>query len=594
MCGIIAAVSSEAEVAPILLEGLKREEYRGYDSAGVALLNGKGTITVRKDVGRVGQLEQRYDFTGMHGKVGIAHTRWATHGGVSQRNAHPQVSCKGEVAIVHNGIIENYLELREELQSKGHTFLSQTDSEVIAHLMEQEYKKDSDPVRSTLATARLMRGQYAFVALFKDRPDLLMGARYDAPLVVGIGERTKFLASDVLAFLAHTDRAVFLDNKEVVELTAKGVRIFSLKGKEVAAKSRKETQVAWELGSLSKANYAHYTLKEIHEQPNTVQSALAQDPAKIAAIADKLKGARSVVLTAAGSSYHAALLMRSRLALEAKMRCEVILSGEFERELPFIDEESVVVALSQSGETADLLQAVKMARRAKVGGVISLVNAAGSSLARQSDQVLLLNCGPEVGVAATKSFTAQVMVGNLIIDKMMGKDTIGDPRRLGALVEKALGTELLMRRLASEYRDRPDFYFIARGGNYPVAQEGALKLKELSYIHAEGMPASELKHGTLALIEKGTPVVVIAPNGHGYEDTISNAQELAARGAEIIGVAHRPHPVFKHTVEIPASSGSIAPVLQIVPLQLLAYSMATERKNDPDHPRNLAKSVTVK
>jgi len=594
MCGIIAAVSSEAEVAPMLLEGLKREEYRGYDSAGVALLNGKGTITVRKDVGRVGQLEQRYDFAGLHGRVGIAHTRWATHGGVSQRNAHPQVSCKGEVAIVHNGIIENYLELKEELESKGHTFLSQTDSEVIAHLMEQEYKKDSDPVKATLAVARLMRGQYAFVALFKDRPDLLMGARYDAPLVVGVSERTKFLASDVLAFLAHTDRAIFLDNKEVVELTAKGVRIFSLKGKEVAAKSRKETQVAWELGSLSKANYAHYTLKEIHEQPNTVQSALAQDPAKIAVIADKLKGARSVVLTAAGSSYHAALLMRSRLALEAKMRCEVILSGEFERELPFINEESVVVALSQSGETADLLQAVKMARRAKVGGVISLVNAAGSSLARQSDQVLLLNCGPEVGVAATKSFTAQVMVGSLIIDKMMGKDTIGDPRRLGALVEKALGTELLMRRLASEYRDRPDFYFIARGGNYPVAQEGALKLKELSYIHAEGMPASELKHGTLALIEKGTPVVVIAPNGQGYEDTISNAQELAARGAEIIGVAHKPHPVFKYTVEIPASSASIAPVLQVVPLQLLAYSMATERKNDPDHPRNLAKSVTVK
>jgi glutamine---fructose-6-phosphate transaminase (isomerizing) len=594
MCGIIAAVSSEEEIAPILLEGLKREEYRGYDSAGVALLNGKGTITVRKDAGRVGQLEQRYDFTGLHGRAGIAHTRWATHGGVSQGNAHPHVSCKGEVAIVHNGIIENYLDLKKDLQSRGHVFVSETDSEVIAHLMEEEYGKEKDPVGATLAVARLMRGQYAFVALFKDRPDLLMGARYDAPLVVGIGEKTNFLASDVLAFLAHTDRAVFLDNKEVVELTAKNVRIFSLKGREVPAKRRQATQVAWELGSLSKANYAHYTLKEIHEQPSTVQSALAQDPAKVNAIAELLKRARSVVLTAAGSSYHAALLMRSRLALEAKMRCEVILSGEFERELPFIDEDTVVVALSQSGETADLLQAVKMARKSKVGGVVSLVNAAGSSLARQSDQVLLLNCGPEVGVAATKSFTAQVMVGNLIIDEMLGKDTMGDPRRLGTLVEKALGTEPLMRRLAREYRDRPDFYFIARGGNYPVAQEGALKLKELSYIHAEGMAASELKHGTLALIEKGTPVVVISPNGHGYDDTISNAQELAARGAEIIGIAQKPHPVFKYTVKIPASNGSIAPVLEVIPLQLLAYSMANERKNDPDHPRNLAKSVTVK
>ena len=539
MCGIIAAVSSEEEVAPILLEGLKREEYRGYDSAGVAVLNGKGTITVRKDVGRVKQLEERYNVARLGGRVGIAHTRWATHGGVSQRNAHPQVSCRGEVAIVHNGIIENYLELKKGLQSRGHAFTSETDSEVIAHLIEEEYAKEKDPVRATLAAARLMRGQYAFVALFRDRSDLLVGARYDAPLVVGMGERTKFLASDVLAFLAHTDRAVFLDNKEVVELTAKGLRVFSLKGKEVPAKKTKETKVAWELGSLSKANYAHYTLKEIHEQPSTVQSALAQDPDKVRAIAERLKGARSVVLTAAGSSYHAALLMRIRLAVEAKMRCEVILSGDFEREMPFVNDETLVVAISQSGETADVLEAVKMARKKRVGGVISLVNAAGSSLARQSDQTLLLNCGPEVGVAATKSFTAEVMVGNLIIDEMTGKDTIGDRHRLGTLVEKALATEPMMKRLAREYRDRPDFYFIARGGHYPVAQEGALKLKELSYIHAEGMLASELKHGTLALIEKGTPVVVVAPNGPEYDDTISNAQELAARGAEIIGVAQK-------------------------------------------------------
>ena len=594
MCGIIAAVSSEEEVAPILLDGLKREEYRGYDSAGVAVLNGKGTITVRKDVGRVKQLEERYDVARLRGKIGIAHTRWATHGGVSQKNAHPQISCKGEVAIVHNGIIENYLELKKELESKGHAFASETDSEVIAHLIGEEYSKEKDPVGAVLAAAKRMKGQYAFVALYKDRPDLLVGARFDAPLVVGMGERTKFLASDVLAFLPHTDRAVFLDNKEVVELTAKGLRVFSLRGKEVAAKKREETQLAWELGSLSKANYAHYTLKEIHEQPSTVQSALSQDLDKVSAIAERLRGARSVVLTAAGSSYHAALLMRIRLALEAKMRCEVILSGDFERELPFIDRETLVVALSQSGETADVLEAVKMARKNKVGGVVSLVNAAGSSLARQSDQTLLLNCGPEVGVAATKSFTAQVMLGNLIIDHVTGRDTIGDHHRLGTLVERALETEPLMKKLAREYRDRPDFYFIARGGHYPVAQEGALKLKELSYIHAEGMPASELKHGTLALIERGTPVVIIAPNGPGYDDTISNAQELAARGAEIIGIAQEPHPVFKHTVRIPASKGSIAPVLEVVPLQLLAYFMATEKKNDPDHPRNLAKSVTVK
>lgn len=594
MCGIIAAVSSEEEVAPLLLEGLKREEYRGYDSAGVALLDGRGSIAVKKDVGMVRELEARHGVSKLKGQAGIAHTRWATHGGVSRENAHPQVSCDGEVAIVHNGIVENYVALKKALEAKGHVFVSETDSEVIAHLVEEGYEKEGDPVAAALAAANLMRGQYAFVALFSDRPRLLVGARYDAPLVVGLGERTRFLASDVLAFLAETDKAVFLDNKEVVELTPESLRVFNLKGREMSPKTRKETHVAWELGSLSKANYAHYTLKEIHEQPATVQAALAQDPEKVGEAAERITRARSVVLTAAGSSYHAALLMKLRLALEAKMRCEVVLSGEFERELPFIDEGTLLVAMSQSGETADVLEAVKMARRKKVGGVLSMVNAAGSSLVRQSDQSLLLNCGPEVGVAATKSFTAQVMVGNLMIDRVTGRESVGDPRRLGQLVERALESEPLMRELARRYSGRPDFYFIARGGHYPVAQEGALKLKELSYIHAEGMPASELKHGTLALIEEGTPVVVVAPNGPGYDDTISNAQELAARGAEIIGIAQKPHPVFKHTVVIPASNGTVAPVLEVVPLQLLAYFMATERRNDPDHPRNLAKSVTVK
>ena len=592
MCGIIAAVSADQVVAPMLLEGLRREEYRGYDSAGVAVVYGKGAITVKKDVGRVDDLERRYKFSRLLGSVGVGHTRWATHGGVTQKNAHPQLSCRGEVAVVHNGIIENYLELKRELERGGHKFVSDTDTEVIPHLIEEE-RRTLDPVQATLAAARRLRGQFAFVALFQDRPDLLVGARCDAPLVVGLGERTKFLASDVLAFLAQTDRAVFLDNKEVVELTPQSMRIFNFRGKEMQV-TRTATQLAWELGSLSKASYAHYTLKEIHEQPATVQAAVAQDHEKVEAIAKRLKTARSVVLTAAGSSYHAALLMRIRLAAEAKMRCEVVLSGEFERELPFVNEETLVFAMSQSGETADVLEAVKKARKARAGGVISLVNAAGSSLARQSDMSLLLNCGPEVGVAATKSFTAQVMLGNLIIDEMTGKRTIGPLARLGALVQKALETEAQMKELAHRYRDRPDFYFIARGGNYPVAQEGALKLKELSYIHAEGMPASELKHGTLALIEKGTPVVVIAPSGPGYDDTISNAQELAARGAEIIGIAQKPHPVFKHMVKIPAANQTVGPVLEVVPLQLLAYFMATEKKHDPDHPRNLAKSVTVK
>jgi len=588
MCGIIAAVS-EDEVAPLLLEGLKREEYRGYDSAGVATLHGRN-ITLRKDVGRVAELEEKYGVSQMKGRLGLAHTRWATHGGVTQKNAHPLLSCKGTVAIIHNGIIDNYLELRDKLEASGHAFASETDSETIAHVLEEEYGVDKDPVKATLRATKRLRGQYAFVAMFSDRPDLLTGARNDAPLVVGVGGKTKFLASDVLAFLPLTDRAIFLDNKEVVELRTSGVRIYGSNGRPV---ERKETQLAWELGSLSKQSYAHYTLKEIHEQPTTVQSALSQDPAKVMAVAESLTKAKSVILTAAGSSYHAALLLSSRLALEAKIRCETVIAGEFERELPFIDRGTLVVAVSQSGETADVLQAIKSAR-SKKAGVISLINAAGSSLARQSDQVILLNCGPEVGVAATKSFTAQVIVGDVIVDSIMGKDTLGGGRHVGALVEKALQSEPLVKGLASTYKDRPDFYFIARGHNYPIAQEGALKLKELSYIHAEGMPASELKHGTLALIEKGTPVVVIAPTGKGFDEVISNAKELEARGAELIGVTSRPHPVFKHTILIPASNESVSPVLEVVPLQLLAYWMSTERKNNPDYPRNLAKSVTVK
>ena len=318
-----------------------------------------------------------------------------------------------------------------------------------------------------------------------------------------------------------------------------------------------------------------------------------QDPNRLEPFIRALKGAKSVLLTASGSSYHAAVLLRDRLNREAKIRCDAILAGEFEDQAHFVEKGTVVIAFSQSGETADLLHAIMVAR-ARGGTVISVVNAAGSSVARESDEVLLLNCGPEVGVAATKSFTAQVMVGNVIADAMIGKDTIGEPEMIGKLVEETLRSEDTVREIAKAFSDRPDFYFIARGHHYPIALEGALKLKELSYVHAEGMPASELKHGTLALIEKGTPVVVIAPSGEGFTSTISNALELQARGAEIIGISDNEHPVFKYRVAIPASNESVAPILESIPLQLLAYFMATERKNDPDYPRNLAKSVTVK
>jgi glucosamine--fructose-6-phosphate aminotransferase (isomerizing) len=589
MCGIIAGISVSDEIAPILLEGLKRVEYRGYDSAGVATIS-DGKILVEKDVGRVEDLEEKYHVSKMPGHVGMAHTRWATHGGVSQENAHPLLSCDGSVAVVHNGIIENYLELKKALIKGGHEFRSETDTEVIVHLIEQASRRERDPLRATLGALKKLRGQYAIVAMFREHPDILIGARNDAPLVAGLGKRESFLASDVLAFISRTDRAVFLQNMELACISPRGLKVYDVHGREVR---RKATQLAWELSDVSKLDYAHYTLKEIHEQPATVQRAMLQEPQRLAVFAAAIKKASSVLLVASGSSYHAALLLKGRLNREARIRCDAVLAGEFDQQAHFVDRDTVMVAFSQSGETADLLEAVKHGRE---GGakVMAVVNAAGSSLARESDAVLLLNCGPEVGVAATKSFTAQVMVGNMIADAVVGRNTVGEPRKVGEQVEEALESEAAIKSVANAFRDRPDFYFIARGQHYPIAQEGALKLKELSYIHAEGMPASELKHGTLALIEEGTPVVVIAPGGEGFDAIISNAMELQARGAEIIGISDVDHPVFKHRIAIPSANESVAPILEVVPLQLLAYFTATERRNDPDYPRNLAKSVTVK
>jgi glucosamine--fructose-6-phosphate aminotransferase (isomerizing) len=587
MCGIIGCVNDEA-VAPILLQGLKRVEYRGYDSAGVATVS-ESSIRVRKAAGRIDDIERKYGLSSLAGTTGIAHTRWATHGGVTDQNAHPHTSCRESVAIVHNGIIENYLELKKQLRAKGHIFKSETDSEVIAHLIETEYSRVKDPVKATILAAKKLRGQYAFAALFQDAPSLITGARKDAPLIIGVGDTKNFIASDVLAFIEYTDRTIFLDNQEVVKVTNRSVEIFDMNGKPV---SRKPTQVAWELADVSKMDYAHYTLKEIHEQPKTVVSAMMQNEEKLGEFVEKIRGARSVFVTAAGTSYHAGLLLKFRLERDAAIRCEVILAGEFREHAEFVDRGSVVIAISQSGETADLLEAIREARK-RGAKVISLVNAAGSTLARESDLALLLNCGPEVGVAATKSFTAQVVVANLIVDSLVGSGD-GRGREVAEMVKEALSTEPTVKEIAKMYRERSDFYFIGRGYHYPMALEGALKMKELSYIHAEGMAASELKHGTLALIEEGTPVVVINPRGETHADTLSNAEELKARGARVIGISDEPSEVYTHFVKIPRAKESLMPILEAIPLQLMAYWTSVERRNDPDYPRNLAKSVTVK
>jgi glutamine---fructose-6-phosphate transaminase (isomerizing) len=588
MCGIVGCVAGEP-VAGMLLDGLRRVEYRGYDSAGMATIS-RGVLTVRKGAGRVNEIEQRRKLSALGGSIGMAHTRWATHGGVTDANAHPQASCREQVAVIHNGIIENYVALRRGLVSRGHRFRSETDTEVISHLIEEEYVKYKDPLKSTRAAVKKLQGQYAIAVMFQQRPDILVGARKDAPLIVGVGKGKMFIASDVLAFIEHTDMAIFLENFELVELTKDSLKIV---GKDGRAIRREPTKVAWELSDLSKSDYAHHTLKEINEQPQTILSASAQEPGKVEEFASVVKKARPLYITASGTSFHAGLLMKSRLNREARVGCEAVVSGELKEHVGFLNKNSAVVVFSQSGETADVIEAVKDAR-SRGAKILSIVNAAGSTLARESDYVLLLNCGPEVGVAATKSFTAQVVVANLVVDAVMGKKRTNGVKELASAVKDALRCEDQIRELAEKYRDRPDFYFVARGYEGPVAMEGALKLKELSYIHAEGMPASELKHGTLALIEKGTPVVLINPSGRSHADSLSNAEELRARGADVIGVSDVKDDVYRHHIRVPRVQPKFMPVVEVVPLQLLAYHFAVAREKDPDYPRNLAKSVTVK
>lgn len=476
MCGIVGCVAEEP-VSGILLSGLRRIEYRGYDSAGMATVS-NGRLSIRKGAGRISEIEGRKRLSGLKGNIGIAHTRWATHGGVTDYNAHPHTGCNGTVAVIHNGIIENYLPLKKGLTSKGHRFKSETDTEVIAHLIEEEYAKTKDPLKATMRATKKLTGQYAIAVLFQDRPDVMVGARMDAPLIVGVGDGMMFIASDVLAFLEHTDRTVFLDNQETVEITKSGLKIVGKDGREV---KRRPTQVAWELSDLSKTVYAHYTLKEINEQPQTVVEASAQEQGRVAEFAGVLKRAKSLFITGSGTSYHAGLLMKYRLNQEAGMRCDAVVSGELKEHAGFLGKGSVVVALSQSGETADVLEAVRDAKR-RGAKVLSIVNAPGSTLARESDLVLLLNCGPEVGVAATKSFTAQVVVANMVVDAVLGRKKTNGIQELSEAITKALRTEKQIKEIVQKYMYRSDFYFVARGYQSPVALEGALKLKEDSHM----------------------------------------------------------------------------------------------------------------
>ena len=588
MCSIIG-YKGISHAAPILIDSLRKMEYRGYDSVGIATITGD-KILVRKGVGKVVEVNKSLDLGKMQGQIGIGHTRWATHGGVTDNNAHPHSACTNEIAVVHNGIIENYNELKQELILRGHVFKSQTDSEVIAHLLEVHYSNERDIKKAMIETCQMLKGTYAFVAIFKD--GTISGARLDEPLIIGISDNQYFISSDILGFLKYTDKAIFLDNKDIVIIKDENLELFNFEGSPV---KRPITQVAWELAAAEKGAYAHYTLKEIHEQSSTIGDALTNNDQILQRFCDILANAQSVYITGSGTSYHSALILKLMLGKYAKIRSETIMSSEFEYAVGQVDDNSAVIAISQSGETADVLHSVKSA---KIGGakILSIVNIPTSSLARISDCSLTLNCGPEIGVAATKSFTGQLSVIYTIIGKLCS-DSIGIPLNKTELVlaiRQVLSTENDISRIVDVVHDINDIYLLGRSMHYPIALEGALKIKEIAYIHAEGIAAGELKHGPLALIDKSTVMIVINPSDATFNDTLSNAHEIKARGATVIGISDKANEVYDHFIKIPRVSNILYPILEVIPLQIIAYYLALKKNVDPDYPRNLAKSVTVK
>ncbi len=565
-------------------------EYRGYDSVGIATFN-DNSILVSKGIGKVAEVDKEMNLNKLPGQIGIGHTRWATHGSVNDKNAHPHYSCSSNIALVHNGIIENYQELKIDLTKDGHIFKSQTDSEIIAHLLEKYYEESHHNVNETMMkTCRILKGSFAFVAIFDN--GIIAGARFDEPLIIGISDNALFLSSDVLGFLKHTDKSVFLDNGDIVIIDNDGYHIFDV-NERIA--TRPITQVAWELGSTEKGKYAHHTIKEIHEQALTLLKPF-QDT-NFQTFCEFLRNASNIYITGSGTSYNSGLLGKQLLSKFAKIKTEVIMSSEFQYSSDYLEPGSAVIAISQSGETADVLHSVK---KAKENGakILSIVNVPTSSLARMSDSILAINCGPEIGVAATKSFMGQLMIiykiVNILSRGQMPFDEINQ-KNLLVMVKKVLGLDSVIQNLVSSLdKNIKDIYILGRSIHYPIALEGALKIKELAYIHAEGIAAGELKHGPLALIDKESIVVVLNPTDETYQDVISSSNEIKSRGAHIIGISNKNADIYDQFVELPDVDNYLYPIMEIIPLQLMSYYLALEKQVDPDYPRNLAKSVTVK
>ena len=585
MCSIIGYSGNEV-AAPIIVKGLKRMEYRGYDSVGVAT-ESNNQIELKKGIGKVNEVNSKIQLDTLPGKTGIGHTRWATHGKVTEFNAHPHPSNSGKIAIVHNGIVENFEELKKQLENEGYNFKSETDSEIIANLLQKNYELTKNVKDTIMKTVSEIKGHYAFVAIFENGQ--LAAARFHEPLIVGVGKDNIFLSSDVLGFIEYTDNVIYMKNRNIIILDKKDFQILDFNGKNTEYEI---TKVSKEFGDVYKGDYAHFTLKEIYEQPDVILKSGEKTIGDIEKAVDYIKNAKNIYITGSGTSYNSALIAKQILSKYVKIKSEPIISSELQFSPEIIERDSVLIAISQSGESADVLEAVRIAKKLNCK-IISIVNLLTSSLVRKSDITLGMNCGPEIGVAATKSFTAQLTILYKIVQKLSNNITI-DFEKFAESILKIIENPVKIQKIAKELKNVSDIYILGRGINYPIAIESALKLKELTYIHAEGIPGGELKHGPLALMDSNVFVIIINPNDSTYADTLTSAREIKARGAKIIGVSDIESDLYDYWIEIPKINEILYPISEIIPIQLLAYYSAIEKDTDPDYPRNLAKSVTVK
>ncbi len=607
MCGIIGYIGGKS-ATPFLLEGLKRMEYRGYDSAGVAILNGAG-IDTRRAAGKIARLETLLATNPATGHTGIGHTRWATHGPPTERNAHPHLSADGTVAVVHNGIIENAGVLKAALQDAGYAFQSDTDTEVVAHLVQELF--DGSLEEAVIGALQKLEGTYGLAVVSSRDPGKIVAARKGSPLLVGIGDGEHFLASDASAILAHTRQVVYLDDGDVAVIERDKYRVIDINAMPL---SRRVDKIDWDLGAIERGGYAHFMLKEIFEQPQTVQNAMRgrliveDGTSKLGGLNlthEQLMQIDNIIITACGTSWHSALIGEMMIEELCRIPVSVEYASEFRYRNPIVTDTTLCIVISQSGETADTLAAMREAKR-RGARTLGLVNVVGSTIAREDDGGIYVHAGPEIGVASTKAFTSQVVALALFALKLARKRGLSVTRgiefaqalaALPAQIQDILDRAEQMELIATEFKRAPNFLYLGRGVNFPVALEGALKLKEISYIHAEGYPAAEMKHGPIALIDEMMPVVFVVPHDAVFDKVVSNVQEVKARKGNIIAITSRDEPMLKGIIDyefrIPETVDLLTPVLACIPLQLLAYYIAVQRGANVDQPRNLAKSVTV-